>query len=469
MTDKVENKAAEDAPKAIKSAEEKDLHRLHGEASREVSEILAAADNPKDNPEAHIDFDKAAKELESTPGDVREKLAVRMKEVEDTSAELIGRNFKRRAVAAANSDVSHLETPYQYSDDGIVVPQGRGGYIQSLAAAQDDAFRREWADRENYQPPAGASLVRETFKDVNPLHFAATNIRSTMLDPNDDLDHGRMVVMYNDPMVPIQTRFSSVGTVNGGDSYTYYKELSAGGLGTKKDNKVATVAENAKFADQEYQAQKVTVVAEKIAAFSKITEEQLEDVNVAREFVNTRLRRNFAQVLESQVVNGDGSSPNWQGLTDFANIQSQAVAKKGQTGASRMFDVFIDAWQKLIGVAYVTPNLIAFRSATAAQLGKFKDADGRYVWSNVFNGMPSQIIGIPVVYSEHVTANTALVIDTSEFAILKKRELSIEWGMSGDDFIMDVQTVRGTMRGNMLAWRENALINLTGLDNVYDN
>lgn len=467
MTDKVENKAAEDAPKAIKSAEDKDLHRLHGEASREVSEILAAANNPEDNPEAHIDFDKAAKELESSPGDVRERLAVRMKEVEDASAELIGRDLKRRAEAAANSDVSHTEIPHQYSEaGGIVVPQGRGGFINQLAAGQDESFRREWAERESYVPPAGSSLIRETFSDVQPLHFAATNVRSDTLDPNDDLDHGRMVVMYNDPTVPIQTRFNTIGTVNGGDSYTYYKELSAGGDGTKEANKVASVAENTKFADQEYEAKKVTVVAEKIAAFSKITEEQLEDVNVAREFVNTRLRRNFAQVLEQQVIAGSGSSNQWTGLVTQANKQAQAVAKKGNTGASVMFDVFIDAWQKLIGVAYVTPSLIAFRSATAAQFAKFKDADGRYVWSNVFNGMPSQIIGIPVVYSEHVAEHSALVLNTSEFAILTKRALDIEWGMSGDDFIMDTRTVRGSMRGNVLAWRENALIQLTGLNNV---
>lgn len=466
MSDKVENKMDAEAPSKIKSAESKDLHRLAGEAARDVSEILKAANNPQDNPEAHIDYDQAAKELDTPAGDLKERLHKRMKEVEDCNTELAGRYEGYRARKAAETDTSAFEIPHQYEGGAASGAHRVFGetMLDRMAANESAEFQREFKERASYKPSGGDVVIREEFANFNPRIFA-TSTKANTMDPQDNLDYGRMVVMYNDPFTPIHTRFDTIPVGANGDSYTYYKEVGAGGDGTAAANKVKAIAEEAAYPEQTLGSKKVTVNAEKIAAHVSVTDEQLEDVQQARAFIDTRLRRNFNQVLENNVVKGNGTSPNWDGLVSHSNIQTQAVGSSGNS-ARILFDVFIDAWQKLIGVAYVQPNLIAMPSAQAAALAKFKDQDKNYIWSNVVNGMPTQIIGIPVVYSEALTASTAIVLNTGEFAMLTKRGLTVEYGMTGDDFIMGRQTVRGSMRGNMIAWRENALINLTTLNNI---
>lgn len=471
MSDKVETvEKTEDLNSRLKAMSDKELRKLHGEASREFVEIAEAADNPKDHADAHIDWSQAAKELEMPEGEVKERFYTRREELEKAHAELYERADRERSERAKRSDVSNIPETGLPQGNAVTLARPQTPGLAYAVSREDERFQQEFRDRKSYREEDNdGSPVVETFKNARFSDiFAAPITRTSGLPTNDDIDHGRPVVAYNDPRIAIGPRLQRIGVINGGSNYTYWKETGAGGDGTAKNNTIDVKAENTKFAEQEMGGKKVTVNVEKITGFSQITDEELADVNVARAHFNTRFRRNFEQKMEQQIVAGSGSSNQWDGLLTQANRQTDVVTKASaaKPNAKKLYDVFIDAWQKLVGGAYVYPDLLAMPSLTLATFAKKKDQDNNYIWSSTSESLPMQMFGIPVAISEHITANNAIMLALDQFAVLEKEGIMVQWGLQGDDFVKGLQTLRGTCRGNVVAFRENCLVHMSGLDQV---
>lgn len=470
MSDKNETKETEavngvETPRLnIANAETTDLIKVHGEARTKLNVILDQANNPQDNPEAHIDWDKAAAERDEPAGDVKQLAHRLARDIEDISKELADRYEKQVLQDRAESDVSHIEayTPSGRAlvSDNITPAKGNATITDILAAGESPEFQRAYNERKSYkQSDNQGHFIIEKFDNATIADiYAAANTTANTLAPTVRVDQSN-IVYYNDPMTPIHMMLDKVAPLDGSDQYKYYKETGAGG-GSATGNAVAPKAEATAYAEQEVAAGVTTVTAEKITGYSTVSDEQLADVGAARQFVTTRLMRNFAQTIENQVINGNGTAPQWTGILDFANIQT---VKK--TGTIKKLDIFIDAFTKHTGTAYTYPNVLALRPSTLAFYAKVKDADGRYIWSSSQAEFPSTIYGIPVVISTHLpvpsSKNTALMLHTADFAILDKAGIMIEWGYNGSDFVSGTQTVRASCRGNVIAWRENAAVQIT--------
>lgn len=466
MTTKTENqKEVISFAETIKDKSDKELHCALREERKELAEIITAADNKVENPEAWIDFSKAAEQLDNgrTAGEIEERAYELRDRVKAMSDVLTARQQRESFEDALRRDVPLVtETPAA----SIVAGQPMNvdlskRHWDAVASKESDEFQRAFNERQTYNVPGG---VKEEFANATSRDiFAATMTTANMISVNRPRDDSG-VVNYLDPMINISQRLPVVAPLSGGDSYSYIKESGAGGAdsGNKKNNTVGPTAEGAKYNEQEMKTHNVVVTVKKLSAFTGVSDEQLEDVSAARQFIQMRLGENFNQKVESAVLNGSGSSNQWTGLLNQSNIQT--VTK---SGTIKKLDIFIDAYQKSVGVAYKMPDILAMPSATLVVFAKLKDADGNYIWSNVVSGMPNQIFGVPTVICEHLPANTGLMLSTSEFALLEKRGISVEWGMPGDNFLEGKQTVRASCRGNVIAWRENAAIKIASL-NVAD-
>lgn len=425
-----------------------DLRAEFDKSARDLNDLLGEAyDATKSN--APINWKQVSdKHKDMDILEVKEK-AVRLKRTINDIHDTLDKRFERREY----QDALQMTLPEIKESLAAAKPWEKKGLYEAMAERQSQEFYDHYKSRKRYERGD-----IERFEDIG-IHeiMNAVNTTGNTISVNENRDESR-VVMYYDPFRVLASYFNRIRPIDGGDTYTYIKELGAGGTGTAKANQVAGANEGAKFADQEYQTQNVSVKVEKLAAFSQVTREQMEDVMTARNFVETRLMRNVEQAVENQIVNGNGTAPNWNGLI------TQSTSTKAKTAGIKKLDIFLDAIVHLRGTAFVMANLLTMDVATAAIWARLKDDDGRYLWADGVQGFPSRIFGLPLNLSEHMPANTALALDTREYSILDKRGIEIQWGMQADDFVKDIRTVIATCRGNLLAWRANAAYKMTALN-----
>lgn len=98
-----------------------------------------------------------------------------------------------------------------------------------------------------------------------------------------------------------------------GSHYAYVKEIAGEG-------DVAPTAEGAQKPQLDLRLQEVSVPAETIAGFVKVSRKMLRDVQGLTTFLQSRLPEKLLRVEDSQLLNGDGNAPNISGITDAGNF-----------------------------------------------------------------------------------------------------------------------------------------------------
>ena len=197
----------------------------------------------------------------------------------------------------------------------------------------------------------------------------------------------------------------------------------------------------------------------KIAVFLPVTDEQLEDEQQARGYINNRLPFMLRQRLDGQVLVGNGTAPNLRGFLNVVGIQTQA---KGA-------DPVPDAIYKGMVLSRVTgrafPNAVVFHPLDWQDVRLLRTADGIYIWGSPSEAGPARIWGLPVVESDAITQNTALVGDFANFSELSvRRGIDVQVSNShGTYFVEGKQAVRADMRVALVVYRPAAFCTVTGV------
>lgn len=224
-------------------------------------------------------------------------------------------------------------------------------------------------------------------------------------------------------------------------------------------NNAAEVAEGGTKGEAALALTERTSPVRKIAVWLPVTDEQLEDVPQVRGYLNNRLPFMVRQRLDSQVLVGNGTAPNLTGFLNVTGIQTQA---KGT-------DPTPDAIYKAITLARVTgraqPSAAIFHPNDWQDVRLLRTADGIYIWGSPSEAGPERIWGLPVVQSDGITENSALVGDFANFS-----ELAIRQGMEvavsdshSTFFVENKQAIRAEMRAALVVYRPAAFVEVTGL------
>ena len=198
----------------------------------------------------------------------------------------------------------------------------------------------------------------------------------------------------------------------------------------------------------------------KVAVWIPGTDEQLEDVSGASGYLDRRLRFMLRQRLDLQLLVGNGTAPNLEGILERSNINTQAKST----------DPIPDAVYKGMTTARVTgraqPNAVIFHPNNWQTVRLLRTSDGVYIWGNPSEPGPARIWGLPVVESDAITENTALVGDFANFSELyMRRGVEVQVTNShGDYFIEGKQAMRADFRAALAVYRPSAFSEITGLD-----
>jgi Phage capsid family len=235
-------------------------------------------------------------------------------------------------------------------------------------------------------------------------------------------------------------------------AYVYMEE-------TTFTNNSAEAAEGGTYAESAFVLTERTQAHSKVAHFVPVTDEQLEDVPEARAYLEGRLTFGLRQRVDSQLLVGNGTTPNMRGVNNVAGIQTQAK------GADPAFDAILKGATKVKTTGQAMPGFYITNPTDWQTVRLTRTVDGIYILGNPNEPGPTSIWGLRVVEAQAQTLGTGVVGDFTNFSLLVwKRGIVVKVSDSHSTFFVEgKQAMRADVRGTPVWLRPAAFCTITGL------
>lgn len=177
-------------------------------------------------------------------------------------------------------------------------------------------------------------------------------------------------------------------------------------------------------------AQKVTAAVKTIAHWMPITKRAVSDAAQVVTLIDAFLRYGLEEELEDQMVTGDGTGENFEGLANVSGVQAQAFD-------TNMFTTLRKAKTKVRTVGRSIPNGVLLNPGDLETLDLLQDNENRYYFGGPAGGGSAQSVwGMPIVETEAVPAGTAYVGDFRKCILWDREQATIQMTDSHLDFFV---------------------------------
>jgi len=220
----------------------------------------------------------------------------------------------------------------------------------------------------------------------------------------------------------------------------------------------AATAEAAAFGQSDFDLAASTVNVEKIGTYMRITGEMLDDIKQLTSYLSARVPEKVLSVEDNEILNGDGSSPNLDGLfTDGAAFAAGGFALAIES--ANEFDVLTVALNQL-ALSNYQADTILLNPTDLHKMILLKSTANEYLRNQIFSGLQPTINGIPVTVNTAVTSGKFLVGNLRQSSQLWIREnLAVEFSREdSDNFQKNFVTVRAMERVALTNYLPNAIV-----------
>jgi HK97 family phage major capsid protein len=222
------------------------------------------------------------------------------------------------------------------------------------------------------------------------------------------------------------------------------------------DSAVGTVAEGADKPEVALELDLVDEPVRKIAAFLPVSDEMLEDAAQIRSYIDARLGLFVRIEEENQLLNGDGTGTDLEGLLSRIPAENADVASDADNvnAADHIFAAVTVARR-----SYLEPDGVVIHPDDWAGIVGLKDNEGRYLGNGPFGGMQGDVIwGKRVVVTEAATPGSALVGAFGTAAqVFRRGGLTVEASNSHSDFFKkNLTAIRAEERLALAVYRPQA-------------
>lgn len=206
--------------------------------------------------------------------------------------------------------------------------------------------------------------------------------------------------------------------------------------------------------------ERVTSPVETIAVTAAVTERELGDASQISAIINQDLMDDLRLQLDSQILTGSGTTPNLTGMLN-AGIQTLGVS----TAVGNILDNMLHAQIAIVTANEPPADGYVFNPLDWEPMRTLKSTgDGNYFGGSPFLPFTPALWGLPVVVTNQLTENTALVGAFKRACRLYEREgITIRVGWINDDMVRNIVRVRAEMRAAFAVRRPNALVRVTGV------
>lgn len=216
-----------------------------------------------------------------------------------------------------------------------------------------------------------------------------------------------------------------------GQNYTYFRELlhSRGAAPVAEGGQKPT--SNVTFTTQ-------TDRVKKIAVWMPVTDEALDDVPQLMAYLQELLRYDLKLEEERQILKGDGTGENLNGLMTQATVFDAALTKAGDTA----IDLVRRAIYQVRKQSMLSADGIVMTELDWMNIELQKDGENRYLFANLQGLVTPVLWGRPVVTSDSVdegdadTGGEFLVANFARSSVLFDRmSFLFKMGLINDQFI----------------------------------
>jgi HK97 family phage major capsid protein len=206
----------------------------------------------------------------------------------------------------------------------------------------------------------------------------------------------------------------------------------------------AMVAEGGTFDESTARFAEYTLPLKKIGDTLPVTEEFGEDVALASAELERFLDVNVQVRIDNQIINGDATGQNLQGLLNRAPAYTATAQSIQDANIKDLCRRMRTGIVKTRGSKY-NPDVVVMNSDTFDRYYLAKDADGNYLFDE--NG---RIAGLTVIEDNNMPDNQLVVGDRRFATIYEKGGVVLSEGMINAQFTSDTKTIKARKRLAML-------------------
>lgn len=220
-------------------------------------------------------------------------------------------------------------------------------------------------------------------------------------------------------------------------------------------NNAAPVAEGATKPQSEIQYEEVTAPVRTIAHWMRASVQILADAPGLRSIIDNRLRYGLAYAEETQLLNGDGTGQNLEGLVTAAT----AYSAPGGLVPDQLIDT-IRLGMLQVALAEYPANGIVLNPIDWAYIEMLKDANDNYLIGNPQGTLNPTLWGLPVIATQAMTVDKFLVGAFDLAAqIFDRQDATVEVSTEDqDNFVKNKVTIRAEQRLALAIYRPEALV-----------
>lgn len=220
-------------------------------------------------------------------------------------------------------------------------------------------------------------------------------------------------------------------------------------------NNAAPVAEGTLKPQSELQYTDETATVRTIAHWMRTSVQILADAPALRSIIDQRLRYGLSYVEEGQLLNGDGTGQNLEGLVTAAT----AYAAPGGLTAGQAIDTIRLAMLQ-VSLAEYPPNGVVMNPIDWAAIEMLKDGDSRYLIGNPQGTLNPTLWGLPIVATQAMGEDKFLVGAFNLAAqIFDRQNATVEVSTEDqDNFVRNKVTIRAEERLALAIYRPEALV-----------
>jgi HK97 family phage major capsid protein len=250
------------------------------------------------------------------------------------------------------------------------------------------------------------------------------------------------------------------------NSFAYMEE-------TTFTNAAAEQAEEATTAEAALDFTEQTAPIRKVGVFLPVTEELLADVNGIQGYVNSRLGTMMKLRLDNQLLSGDGSAPNMEGILTKSGLPG--FNNSSYSGELGKLGQIYEAITEIRKGAFVEPDAIIMHPSdwydivtSVTDVTTSGSKNPLFVVAGGFGADATpRIWGLPVVASTAIAAGTVLVgkFGGGEAAhVVMRSGLDLAVSDSHSDFFLKGKlAIRATMRVGLAVYRQEAFCKITNM------
>ena len=227
-------------------------------------------------------------------------------------------------------------------------------------------------------------------------------------------------------------------------------------------NGAAPVAEGAVKPQSSIAATERQVALQTIATLLPVTEQQLRYVPQLRAVIDNVLELMLMLTEETQLLYGNGTAPQLQGILTKTGVQTYALSTGGVK--ENIADSFYAAFTKIRTIGFSEPSGSVINPNDWQIVRLMKTTQGAYIWGNPDEAGPERMWGKPVIPTMAIAQGTGLTGDFSTWAHIDRAlDITVEVGYVNDDFARNQKTLRCEEYVALEILRPTAFCAVTGL------